>query len=63
MDMPTPMTLRFLPAALLIAAVAGAAMHIPGGWGVLDFVILKSLSGGLDPHRIVAGVLVYRAAY
>lgn len=50
-------------AALLIAAVAGAAMHIPGGWGVLDFVILKSLSGGLDPHRIVAGVLVYRAAY
>lgn len=50
-------------AALLIAAVAGAAMHIPGGWGVLDYVILKSLSGGLDPHRIVAGVLVYRAAY
>lgn len=50
-------------AALLIAAVAGAAMHIPGGWGVLDYVILKSLSGGLDPHRLVAGVLVYRAAY
>lgn len=50
-------------AALLIAAVAGAAMHIPGGWGVLDYVILKSLSGELDPHRIVAGVLVYRAAY
>ncbi|WP_257389278.1 lysylphosphatidylglycerol synthase transmembrane domain-containing protein [Tahibacter caeni] len=50
-------------AALLIAAVAGAAVHVPGGWGVLDYVILKSLAGSLDAHRIVAGVLVYRAAY
>ncbi|HSX62512.1 MAG TPA: YbhN family protein [Tahibacter sp.] len=50
-------------ASLLVAAIAGAVTHVPGGWGVLDYVILKSLSGSLDPHRVVAGVLVYRAAY
>ncbi|TDR44989.1 hypothetical protein DFR29_105172 [Tahibacter aquaticus] len=48
--------------SLLVAAVAGAATHVPGGWGVLDYVLVKSLAGG-DPHRLVAGVLVYRAAY
>lgn len=50
-------------AALLVAAIAGAITHVPGGWGVLDFVILKSFSGSLDAHVVVAGVLVYRAAY
>ncbi len=49
--------------ALLVAAIAGAVTHVPGGWGVLDYVILKSLAGSIDAHRIVAGVLVYRAAY
>ncbi len=49
--------------ALLVAAIAGAVTHVPGGWGVLDFVILKSLAGSVDAHRVVAGVLVYRAAY
>lgn len=49
--------------ALLVAAIAGAVTHVPGGWGVLDFVILKSLAGSIDAHRVVAGVLVYRAAY
>jgi glycosyltransferase 2 family protein len=49
--------------ALLIGAVAGVITHVPGGWGVLDFVILKSLAGSLDGHKVVAGVLVYRAAY
>lgn len=49
--------------SLLVAAVAGAVTHVPGGWGVLDYVILKSLASTIDAHRIVAGVLVYRAAY
>jgi uncharacterized membrane protein YbhN (UPF0104 family) len=49
--------------ALLVAAIAGAVTHVPGGWGVLDYVILKSLAGSIDAHRVVAGVLVYRAAY
>lgn len=49
--------------ALLVAAIAGAVTHVPGGWGVLDYVIVKSLAGSLDAHLAVAGVLVYRAAY
>jgi len=49
--------------SLLVAAIAGAVTHVPGGWGVLDYVILKSIAGSIDAHRIVAGVLVYRAAY
>lgn len=50
--------------ALLVAAVAGAVTHVPGGWGVLDFVIVKSLGGVADQGSLlIAGVLVYRAAY
>lgn len=49
--------------ALLVAAIAGAVTHVPGGWGVLEYVILKSLAGSIDAHRVIAGVLVYRAAY
>jgi glycosyltransferase 2 family protein len=49
--------------ALLVAAIAGAVTHVPGGWGVLDYVILKSFAGSLDAPLVVAGVLVYRAAY
>lgn len=49
--------------ALLVAAIAGAVAHVPGGWGVLDFVIVRSLAGVADAHLLVAGVLVYRAAY
>ena len=49
--------------SLLVAAVAGAATHVPGGWGVLDYVLVKGLAGSGDAHRLVAGVLVYRAAY
>ncbi|MCQ4165592.1 UPF0104 family protein [Tahibacter harae] len=50
--------------ALLVAAVAGAVTHVPGGWGVLDFVIVKSLAGGAEQGSLlIAGVLVYRAAY
>lgn len=50
-------------AALLVAAIVGAITHVPGGWGVLDYVIVKSFAGSADAHIVVAGVLVYRAAY
>lgn len=49
--------------ALLIAAVAAAATHVPGGWGVLDFVLLHSLGGQANASALVAAVLVYRVAY
>lgn len=50
-------------AALLVAAIAGAVTHVPGGWGVLDFIIVRSLAASADAHLLVAGVVVYRAAY
>jgi len=49
--------------ALLAAAVAGAATHVPGGWGVLDYVLVHSLQARAPRHELVAAVLVYRAAY
>jgi uncharacterized membrane protein YbhN (UPF0104 family) len=50
-------------AALLVAAVVGAMTHVPGGWGVLDFVLVTMLAGQAPEHEILAAVLVYRAAY
>lgn len=48
---------------LLAAAVAGAIAHVPGGWGVLEYVALQLLSDQAPPTELVAGVLAYRAAY
>lgn len=50
-------------AVLLVAAVAGVVTHVPGGWGVLDFVVVSMLSHQVAVPTLVAGVLVYRAAY
>lgn len=49
--------------ALLVAAVAGVILHIPGGWGVLEFSVALLLSDQVPATRLVAGVLLYRAAY
>jgi uncharacterized membrane protein YbhN (UPF0104 family) len=48
---------------LLAAAIAGAMAHVPGGWGVLEFVALQLLAGQAPPTELVAGVLAYRAVY
>jgi uncharacterized membrane protein YbhN (UPF0104 family) len=50
-------------AALLIAAVASAVAHVPGGLGVLDFILVTMLAGAAPEADLVAGVLLYRAAY
>jgi uncharacterized membrane protein YbhN (UPF0104 family) len=50
-------------AVLLVGAVAGAIAHVPGGWGVLDFVVVTMLSHAVPVPTLVAGVLVYRSAY
>lgn len=47
--------------ALLVAAIAAAVTHAPGGWGVLDFVLVRSLGGKAE--ALIVAVLVYRAAY
>ena len=50
-------------AALLIGAVAAAVTHVPGGLGVLDFVVVTMLAGIAARPELVAAVLLYRAAY
>jgi glycosyltransferase 2 family protein len=49
--------------ALLAGAIAGVVTHVPGGWGVLEFVALGLLSQYAPAAELVAGVLVYRALY
>jgi uncharacterized membrane protein YbhN (UPF0104 family) len=49
--------------AFLAAAVAGAAMHIPAGLGVLEAVFIALLSGTLPSTQILAALLAYRAVY
>jgi glycosyltransferase 2 family protein len=49
--------------ALLAGAIAGVLTHVPGGWGVLEFVAIGLLSQHAPAAQLVAGVLVYRALY
>lgn len=50
-------------AALLVGAVAAAVAHVPGGLGVLDAIVVAMLAGRAPEADLVAGVLLYRAAY
>jgi uncharacterized membrane protein YbhN (UPF0104 family) len=50
-------------ATLLLAAVAGAALHIPGGVGVIEAVMLAVLGRDVPQGQLLAMLLVYRATY
>jgi len=48
---------------LLLAAIAGAITHVPGGLGVIEVVVLTMLGERLPQHDLVAALVVYRALY
>jgi uncharacterized membrane protein YbhN (UPF0104 family) len=48
---------------LLLAAVAGALIHVPGGLGVIEAVFIATLRHHMPEGQLVAAVLAYRAAY
>lgn len=48
---------------LLLAAIAGAMTHVPGGLGVIEVVVLTMLDERLPQHDLVAALVVYRALY
>lgn len=50
-------------ATLLLAAVAGAALHIPGGVGVVEAVMIGVLGNTIPHGPLLATLLVYRATY
>jgi len=48
---------------LLLAAIAGAMTHVPGGLGVIEVVVLTMLDERVPQHDLVAALVVYRALY
>lgn len=48
---------------LLISAIAGALMHIPGGIGVIESVFVAMLSDLMARPEILGALLAYRAIY
>lgn len=49
--------------ALFFSSVAGAALHVPGGIGVLEFGIARLLSDQVASSTALAAVLAFRAVY
>ena len=56
-DYPTVLTV------LMVAAIAGVIMHIPGGLGVIEAVFIALLSHKVPTHQILAALLAYRALF
>jgi uncharacterized membrane protein YbhN (UPF0104 family) len=50
-------------ATMLLASVAGAIVHIPGGVGVIEAVVLSVLGRDVPHGPLVAALLVYRATF
>lgn len=50
-------------ATLLISGIAGAAMHIPAGLGVIEAVFLALLGGQLGEAQILGALFAYRGLY
>lgn len=55
--------LTTMAATIMVAAVAGAVAHIPGGVGVIEAVLLGVLGGSVPHGPLVAALLVYRSVY
>ncbi|MBB5214097.1 lysylphosphatidylglycerol synthase domain-containing protein [Parapusillimonas granuli] len=50
--------------ALLVSAIAGALLHIPGGIGVLESVFIAMVaSASFSRPEVLGSILVYRAVY
>ncbi|MBS7456496.1 lysylphosphatidylglycerol synthase domain-containing protein [Coralloluteibacterium stylophorae] len=56
---------QYLPVlgVLLIAAIAGTAVHVPAGLGVLEAVFIALLGGQVPSHELLAALFAYRGVY
>ncbi|GGY61380.1 lysylphosphatidylglycerol synthase transmembrane domain-containing protein [Marinobacter zhanjiangensis] len=53
----------YLLGVLLISSIAGIITHVPGALGVLEAVFLALLADKVDPARILAALIAYRAVF
>lgn len=60
-----PSTVPFftIVGVLLMASIAGAATHIPGGLGVIEAVFVAVLSDRVDTASLIGALFAFRAAF
>ena len=61
--MPAQLSYGTVLGTLMCAAVAGVALHVPGGLGVIEAVFVASLSDRVAEGELIAALLAYRAAF
>lgn len=61
--LPAELAFSTVLAVLLMSSIAGAAMHIPAGLGVLEVVFLAALGERVPAPQILAALLAYRATF
>jgi glycosyltransferase 2 family protein len=44
---------------IILGDAAAIIGHVPGGWGVLEFIVTRALDG----PQVIAGIIVFRAVY
>ncbi len=61
--LPKELSFGAVLATLLSAAIVGAAVHVPGGLGVIEAVFVAAVGSQVPQHLLIAGLLAYRALY
>ncbi len=61
--LPGQVPFAHVAGVILVCAVAGAALHVPGSLGVLEVGVLALLPTDSEPAPVLAAVLAFRALY
>ena len=61
--LPEGLPLPTIVAVLLMASIAGAATHVPGGLGVIEAVFVGALGERLPPAQLIGSLFAFRATF
>lgn len=61
--LPSSLPLSTILGVLLIASIAGAVTHVPGGLGVIEAVFLAALGDRVDTERLIGALFAFRAVF
>lgn len=61
--LPESLSFPTVLGVLLMSSIAGAAMHIPAGLGVIEAVFVAALGDRIPVPQILAALLAYRAVF